>query len=215
MNNLTIESVPILSAMEQLPDISQLYKKVFAAPPWNEAYRCTVCEKSFGQNTSPQTTCCNMPIVEYYPLEKIQKEIGDHLSLNRARLALALDTSSSSKLIGFAWGWQDTLACTNAQKFHLKPEEATFLAEVLGMTDDDAFFYLSELGLEESYRGNGMGKKLYDTVLGSRDISKSDAILMRTSRKSPAYSISTKSLSYPLKVIFEYRDELDRVILSS
>ena len=210
MNSLSTTSLAPSEALLQLPTITTLYKDVFAAPPWNEAYRCTCCNQSFGQDTPPNTQCCDQSVVEYYPLDQTTEEIRQCLSLTRARIALALNDND---LVGFSWGWQDTLEATNASKFSLKPEECEKLCSLTGLSADDPFFYLSELGVRQDFRGKGLGRQLYETVLQARDTSQADRIMMRTSKKSPAFAISQSDASFPLEIIFEYRDQLDRVIL--
>jgi hypothetical protein len=214
MNTISLRSVPVPEAIDQLPLITALYKEVFAAPPWNEAYRCTCCKQSFGKEVSVGTLCCSQPLVEYYPFAETLDEIRGCFELSRARVAVVLD-SVADKLVGFSWGWEDNLAQANAEKFGMNADEVERLCKVLKVSADTLFFYLSEFGVQQDYRGKGLGKGLYTTLLDDRDRSQSDAIIMRTSKKSPAFSIATNNPRYPLRVAYEYRDKLERVILAS
>lgn len=215
MNQPNAKSCEISEAVDRLPSITSLYREVFASPPWNEAYRCTTCEKSFGKDVGSDYNCCSNPVVDYYPLEETTGRILEQLTRTKARIALATNDESSKKIVGFAWGWEDSLKDEHADHFSFSSEEALMIRDMLGLSDQDTFFYLSELGLHESQRGKGLGKKLYETVLEARDRMTSAAILMRTTKKSPAFSIATRSPLFPLKIVHEFRDALDRVVLYS
>lgn len=215
MNQLNATSYEISEVVDRLPSIGSLYREVFSSPPWNEAYRCTTCEKSFGKDVGSDYNCCNKPVVDYYPLEETTGRILDQFTRTKARIALATNDESSKRIVGFAWGWEDSLKDEHADHFSFSREEVLMIRNMLGFSDQDTLFYLSELGLHESQRGKGLGKKLYETVLEARDRITSAAILMRTTKKSPAFSIATRNPLFPLNIVHEFGDALDRVVLFS
>ncbi len=216
MHQPNVKSYDISDAIERLPSLTSLYRDVFAVPPWNEAYRCITCHASFGKDVNSDHTCCGNPVVDYYPHQEISKRILHELSRTNARIAFATDDDASyEKITGFAWGWEDSLKDEHANHFGFSHKQAVMIREILGLSCEDTFFYLSELGLHEAHRGKGLGKKLYETVLETRDQISSANILMTTSKKSPAFLIATRNPLFPLKIMHEFRGRLDGVVLYS
>lgn len=201
--------------VERLPAIAGLYRDVFAGPPWNEVYRCNGCKKEFGYDVGCDHVCCGATVVECYPVDETAVRIRDQLSRTNARISLATADDTSADIVGFSWGWEDSLREDVADRFSLKPGDVPMIRERLGWTPDDTFFYLSELGLLPDYRGRGLGKALYENVLEARDRVSSLNVLMRTSRMSPAFSIATRNVAFPMHICHDFSDDIGRVVLSS
>lgn len=215
MESFKVQSCDIAEAVNRLPSITALYRDVFAAPPWNEAYRCPACGASFGKDVASDRCSCGSRLEDYYPSEETGKNILMQLERVNARVALVVGSDASDDVHGFAWGWEDTLAPENAENFSMDDSLAARVRELLGWSEDETFFYLSELGLREDARGRGLGKALYQSVLASRAPVSSTKLLMRTTKRSPAFSIATRDRLFPLRTILEFNDALDRVVLAS
>lgn len=214
MNSISIRSINASEASDRAPDIAQLYASVFSTPPWNEAFKCSSCNASFGADAAG-SNCCGTPLDAYYPIEETAKDIAQYMSMTKSRMVLALDSADREQPVGFAWGWEDTIAGLNEKKFGLNDEDVARLCERSGFDVNDPLFYFSELGVLENQRGNGIGRKMTNYLFSVADHFKAKGLIMRTSRNSSAYSIVTNPTKDPiLKVAFEYRDALERVILS-
>lgn len=212
MGNVSILSVDAEEASAQSADIARVYANVFASPPWNEAYKCTTCGNSFDAKRGNEQ-CCGSQVREYYPLAETSEDIRKSFALTRARVALALADESS--IVGFAWGWQDTLGTLNDERFRLPAEAFDRLVAQSGFDPNDDVFYFSEFGVRSELRGQGIGRTMLQKLFSSVDVDSAKGLVMRTSKKSPAYSIVTDPRNGSIfSVSHEYRDVLERVILS-
>lgn len=214
MSTPFISVVPQETALSLSGDVTSLYADVFAAPPWNEAFKCTVCGKSF-PSAGKNSMCCGETVCEYYPYAETKASIERCFQKTRSRIALVLSPSSDGRLAGFAWGWEESFASLSSTKLELRPEEFEELSRKCGINADDPLFYFSEFGVRQELRGKGFGKTMYRELFASIDRSDVRGILMRTSKQSPAFHVATTSVEYPLRVVYEFKDELERVILSS
>jgi hypothetical protein len=213
MNTPTVIPIPAEQALNRCEEVAALYADVFATEPWNEAMRCTNCSRSYGVGAPPACIDCNAELVEYYPLDQTTREIRSYFSLNRSRVALALENPTASQsLCGFAWGWEEPLPALNDRKLALASDDLQAVLDFFGQDKDSPVFYFSEFGVRADLRGLGLGKLLYRGLLRTEE---QVPILMRTSRRSPAFSISTRDAVCPLKVIYDYRDSVSRVLLAS
>ena len=94
------------------------------------------------------------------------------------------------RVVGFQWGWQDTLKGMNS-KLDLWPE----ILEQLGATlktkglYGDAMYYWSESGVLPDFRRLGLAKLMYQDIrqVLMRDVRTK---LLRTTPRSPQYQFS-------------------------
>lgn len=88
-------------------------------------------------------------------------------------------------IAGFAWGWETTMDDLNREK--LKLSDAAFgrltdRAAAVGIDPSAPIFYLSQVGLDERYRGAGLGKALVAATLeGAACLGLADRVVLRTS----------------------------------
>lgn len=215
MSPLFISVVPADTAIGMSDDITSLYTDVFAAPPWNEAFACSACGSSFPLG-SGNSMCCGKNVSEYYPYPETKTSIEECFVNTRSRIALILnDAEKNSRLAGFAWGWEESISSLNKRKLELPEQTFEELCAKCGIEREDPLFYFSEFGVRQELRGKGLGKQMYRELFSAIDMSKARGILMRTSKQSPAFHVASTSAEFPLHVVYEYRDELERVILSS
>lgn len=214
MNSFSIIELPPEKAIEESRVIARVYKEVFGSPPWNEAFKCNGCAASYGRECRA-CQICGGPLEDFYDIDKTAADIEACFAMTRARICLVLGGTDARDITGFAWSWEDTLDNLNRLKFDLKPTDLRRLQDTGNIDRDDRLSYFSEFGLMESERGKGIGKRLYDTLFSSMDMSQAKGTIMRTSRKSPASDIARKSMLFPQKIIYEYRDAMDRIILSN
>lgn len=187
-----------------IPKVAELYKKVFATPPWNEAYKCSACSKQYGQTEFPSDLLCPCGEVlqEYYNTEKLIADIQEISSRTSSLISLALP---ESQLGGFCWGWEDSLDQINRDKLRLP--NSTLNSGVMPLSVDDNYFYLSEFGIDPALRGRGFGKTIFRATLETQS---AKSIIMRTNTGSPAFFIAQKS---GFQKVYTYPDRNDTVLL--
>lgn len=211
-------SIDVFTAESAIPmssDITALYVDVFASPPWNEAFQCDACKRSFPRG-SADAVCCGANVREYYPFDRTKAEIERCFGNVRSRIAATFDGENGDRrLVGFAWGWEESLGSLNDGKLHLSEDSFERVRRRCGVDRDDPLFYFSEFGVREEMRGRGLGKRMYRELFSSIDRSDARGILMRTSMESPAFHVASSSPDYPMYLTYEYGDDLRRVILSS
>ena len=213
MKSPTVLPVSVDEALGRSEEVAALYARVFATDPWNEAMRCTRCGRSYGLDAPSACVDCSADLVEFYPLPETARQIRSYFSLNRARIAFALsDAGTPQSLSGFAWGWEESLPDLNDRKLSLPREDLDTLSEFFKEGKNDPVFYVSEFGVRADMRGLGTGKLLYQGLMRPDERT---SVLMRTSRRSPAFTIATRDPVSPLRVVYDYRDSLSRVLLAS
>ena len=213
MNSLSITSLDPLDAERRASELATLSADVFASEPWNEAFKCRTCKKSFGRAAAGEE-CCGTSLDVYYPPDATRAYYVRCLQNTRSRIAVAMDEQSDNRLIGFALGWEDSLNGLCEKNF-FQDEQVREVSENTGFRAADPLFYFSEFGVTEELRGQGIGKRLFNTLFSSVDWSTVRGRIMRTSRQSPAYSIASQNAAFPFMVVYQYRDALERIILTN
>lgn len=196
---------------DQIAQVAELYKRVFATPPWNEAYLCTnpECCCNYGTDqVDEKLTCqkCGAPLQEYYNLEELTAEIRDISARTGFRIATLLNEDNSTD--GFWYGWEGKLAEINEQKLSLPSKELTRLLQNLEVDPQRIWFYLAEFGMEPTLRGQGLGKELFTYGLSQ---TRDQDIIARTTPSSPAYFINRQN---DFRTVWKYADGTGRVIMA-
>lgn len=141
------------------------------------------------------------PLGQEEAVRYIQGELTKPFS--RALLAISRQTP-----IGFAWGYQST----NLKFARSKYELPTSQDEIFQIVSDYSYFYISEVGVDPSLQGQGVG-----TLLAENLVTNQLPLLMRTLNTSPMLAIATNKLSM-VPIIAPWLDKKDpensnRVIL--
>lgn len=178
--------------------IASVYQKTFGGDPWNEGYRCPMCEKVFPRvpklNLCPQCIEGSQSIltieywpnlkvcpicveqrsqtvlmVEYWPMSKI---ISDFYSEMMKPDSVCVVAQSEGGVIGFTWGYR-----VSANPDLDEQLEAPNLHQVL----QGDFFYGDECALLPDWQGKGIGKLLVSHILSEQH---QKQILIRTMNNS-------------------------------
>jgi len=145
---------------EALSILASLYGEVFGAPPWNEVWRCQQCDRFYGPGfvAGQLSPCCQKTLVTAYPIEETSRYIEEELKKPLARLVLGF--SQNDQLVSFAWGYQVEDACYLARK-KWPQSTATQTEVVKAITQfqrpELPSYYISEVGVNFDFRGNGFG----------------------------------------------------------
>jgi predicted GNAT family acetyltransferase len=161
-------SQPELLSVVELKKLAKLYAEVFSAPPWNEVWRCSNCNRFYGAEyvKGKPSPCCSIPLVEAYPEDETANYILDELSQPLAKIELI--DHQSEQLEAFAWGYLIPDVFVFAQKKWPQSEEIQnkVIQAITEYTRPELpFYYISEVGVSSSLRGNGLGLRLTQKLL--------------------------------------------------
>ncbi|MDD4625211.1 MAG: GNAT family N-acetyltransferase [Candidatus Pacebacteria bacterium] len=194
---MDVEIVKIIPSQKgALEDIASVYQKTFGSDPWNEGYRCPVCEKVFPLSCKEKEcpSCAKAILEEYWPIEKI---ISDFLTEMAKPKSLCLAALANGKIIGFAWGYEIIVD----PSIDLRLE-----APGLHQLASGVYFYLDEAAILPPFQNKGIGKKLIQRIFMEQNQSN---ILLRTLNGSRMFQIIQKMDGKPALLISR-----DRVIMT-
>lgn len=181
-------------AENQLERLAILYAQVFGAPPWNEVWRCPSCDRFYGPEYQVKTlsSCCGFPLTVAYPVEETMKYIRGELAKPQAKLEMGF--SPEGELIAFTWGFSIINIADLAEKKW--PQSETTQKQVVESVAklyncDLPLFYLSEIGISPSYRGQGLSTQMSQS-LSSYGLSLRQAVILRTNWASPIMRVAQK-----------------------
>ena len=115
-----------------------------------------------------------------------QEEAARYIQSELAKpCALALLAISENSPIGFAWGYQSTNSGFAKSKYELLVSQAG----ISKIVPDYPYFYISEVGVDPSLQGRGVGTLLTENLAADQL-----PLLMRTLNTSPMLAIATNKL---------------------
>ena len=173
--------------------LAVLYAEVFAAPPWNEVWRCSLCDRFYGSDYLQEALrpCCKTQLTEAYP----EKQTIDYISTEFSQpLAQKRLFYSKERLVGFSWGYQVKDARALAEKKW--PQSENVQKEVVNAiafhsNPEQSLYYLSEVGVSPLFRGRGIGTELTKSLLGY-GVSLKKPVIFRTNWNSPMMIIAKR-----------------------
>ncbi len=188
------------------------YRNVFGGEPWNEWKRCQKCDRKFGieQLADGKTHCCNMPLVDFWPKEVVQRDIFNEISGDASCwLSVVKENDNVVDVVGFSWGYPITPK--NLEDMVKFSGIVDIITDIFGHMECVA--YQDEIGLATKYRGQKIGRAMQ--LLTHQDYTKQGlgVVVARTKTNPPtvAYHWYKKA---GMDVIGEYGDEDGRVIMA-
>ena len=196
MKEIPIDFGPVMQESiknSDLPTLVRLYVEVFAAPPWNEVAKCPSCSKFYGPELQKASLspCCLVPLSAAYPEQKTIEYILGEFSKPQAQTRFI--DSIQGELVGFAWGYQIQNIHVLAQKKWPQSEETqnnVIQAITQYVNPNSQLYYISEVGILPSFRGNKRGTQLTQSLL-EYGISQEMPVVFRTNWASPMMRIAT------------------------
>lgn len=189
INRLVIARFDIDKNRDQLPKIASLYAQVFAGPPWNEYTSCEQENKYFGLETSPESGCpnCGRPLTLAYPEQDTVSHITKEITKPDAIMFTIKD---GVETVAFSWAF----SYSNPSEFVIdkyrdsqEKSEIQKLLETNGISGN--FFYLSESGINEAYRGRGLSNDFFRLRIAvARE--KNLPMVQRTNCNSPMVAVA-------------------------
>lgn len=212
---LTIVSVNSDNIESIQTNLILAYKKIFSASAWKEGKKCANwCGNKWSFEEAP-LTCCQKETIDYYSDEEVKNSIYSVIQKTTFQCLVVLEKDWNA--VWFTWWWCDSLVNINSEKLALSENKYTELVWNLGRIKDNPektnWYYQSETWIIPEYRTMWIGKILVNSndnlLWNNRD--KINAIIQRTSQKSPMYNIR-KQLWYEVVLLYEDADE--RVIFA-
>ncbi len=200
--------IETLSTESDLLLVARLYARVFAGWPWFEVSLGPGCGEFRSEQPGQPCPCGCGILSPAYPEAKTADYIIKEIVKPPAVALLAV---SNSQLAGFAWGFQ----MTGSQFAQEKYNNASSRPQITQVVGTQAYFYISEVGIDPLYQGNGVGTRLSISLAqGNLGL----PLLMRTNQASPMLNIAQNQLQMQ-PVIASWLDTVDpenpaRVILT-
>lgn len=171
---------------KNISGIANLYAKVFAFPPWNEAVKCDQDGQFKGLEIPVGSKCdCGGTFIEAYPpketLEYIQKE-------SQKPGFKIIQITDKDKLVGFAWSYLITPENLITSKW-IDNQNQENIASIFRMNNLDPkkyIRYLSECGIDSNFRGLSLSNQLINLTMGS------EPNVYRTNYQSPMMAVANK-----------------------
>lgn len=177
-----------------LRPVANAYAEVFAGPPWNENTICQDgCSSFFGLETQVGQPCpdnsCKGVLSEAYPLDRTVRDM---------QMDIARPWSSSKALMrgaevaGFAIGFPWTAVDFAKQKYNSDEMQKAVVDLLLSMRLRE-FKYISEIGVKEAFRGQGLSNALVEDLLKERgSLIEPRGVVLRTNYNSPMVAVCKK-----------------------
>lgn len=175
-----------------LEEVTQVYAKVFAGPPWNEHTRCPNEDKFFGRDTKPGDNCpsCSDGILEVaYPADSTSKKILKEIS--RPKAVGLIKRDKDDRIVGFSWGYAYQSPLEFAQDKYPAFMHDTIEKILTSNSTDGELYYLSETGIVDEFRGKGLTNEFYFIRL---QLARSYGlpVVVRTNYESPIIAVTQK-----------------------
>lgn len=160
-NQIRLEQIDPRGNLPLLTTLARVYGEVFAGPPWNEYTKCAVgCKEFFGLDTKPGDFCpkCNNTLELAYPLKDTISYIEEEMGKPNPVMFLGKD---NNEIIGFTWGYSYLPKEFAEEKYRTGQMRETIVYVLKKEGIEERFFYCSETGIIESYRGRGLSNQFY------------------------------------------------------
>ena len=195
---------------EDLAQVIESYRNVFAAAPWNEWMKCQHCESYWGQKDGPklaeeQFHHCGSPVVEYWPRHEVVSNIHHELGGNSSAIVAVIEGG----VVGFCWGYVLDIVTLG------KKLGVIFDQGVITRLSGINLAYQSEMAVLPGFRDQKIAKQMMRLRLEDFQSKRASHGIVRV-RKSPepsqTYLWYKEKLGY--KVIAEYPEDDGRVIMA-
>ena len=171
----------------KIPEVAEVYAKVFAGWPWFEVSKGPECGKFYGPDFEVGAACpCGCgALQEAYPKEETVNYIFKELSRPLLNAFIYL---FNQKVGGFGWGYQISGKEFVERKYNYDLAETRKVFFPI-FEANDLFFYISEVGVLPSFQGKKIGTQITNKLANTATQS-SLPILMRTNENSPMVKIA-------------------------
>ena len=190
-----------------LGELTLVYAQVFAGPPWNEHTRCPIEDKFFGRDTLPGNKCpaCQDAVLEEaYPQDTTSKKIMKEIT--RPKAVALVKRDAEGRIVAFSWGYSYQNPSEFAQDKYPASMHETIEVVLSANGIDGELFYLSETGIVEEFRGNGLTNEFYLMRLHLAQ-SLGLPVVVRTNCESPIVAVANR---YGFKQVMGPKSYVDK-----
>jgi GNAT superfamily N-acetyltransferase len=163
-------------------NLIELYKNVFAGPPWFEYRKCDACgvnygEKEVGEKMLSELSNCkncneNLILRPFYKNNGVGKIISSAVSSNGF---CGFAAKSLERLVAFSWGFNVPNVSTPTVQF----EKVSEMLSTKGL-DSNGLFYAAETGVLPEFQKLGLGTQVSKARLLAAKNSGSEGVVFRT-----------------------------------
>lgn len=195
---------------EDLAQVIESYRDVFAAAPWHEWMKCQKCDAYWGIKDNPllveeKFLHCGEPVVDYWSRQEVLENIEKELSHESSAFLATQD----NRVIGFCWGY-------GIDAHNIKQElNITLSPKVIEEFSRVKLVYQSDMAVLSEFRGEKIAKQLFKLRLAdmqAQGFSHGCVRVRRFPEPSQTYLWYKEKLGYA--VIAEYPDDDGRVIMA-
>lgn len=163
--------------------IVSIYQQSFGNEPWNEGYKCPVCEHVIPLGSSNEICeVCRMqgdliPMLPYWPTERVLRDFYREMG---KKDAVCLVARTQEIVVGFAWGYE--IGMDESTSAHLGAPD-------LHLVRSGTFPYLDEVAVCSSHRRKGIGELLTRAFVSHYA---NGTVILRTLSESPMFQLVRK-----------------------
>src|SRR3989344_2992130 len=188
---IEIKRVDLKRDPKLLKNLAVLYAEVFSGPPWNEYTRCLLSGKFYGRETEVSKPCpdCASPLLPAYEADETIKYILKEMEKKNSVIFVG---EANQKLVAFSWGYSyDSPDEFASEKYKTEEMQRKITDLLKNQGISRKFYYFSESGIVEAFRGKGLTNDFYTLRLEiPRKLGLS--VLVRTLCTSPIVAVAQK-----------------------
>lgn len=158
---LEIKRVDPKNDPKLLIDLAKLYAQVFSGSPWNEYTRCPASGKFYGKDTEIDQACpdCSLSLLPAYETSETAEYILGEVEKKDSVIFVG---KSDESLVAFSWAYSYSSPEVFANEKYKTEEMKRKASELLrNQGIDGKFYYFSESGILEEFRGRGLTNDFY------------------------------------------------------
>lgn len=216
--NQTIDIVSLDETNKNIymPDIVDLYRRVFSESNWQEGLKCMgICDFNCSYSNVPlNNSCpnCGEPLTDFYSQQDIEQFVQAFLDKDYYQGLLWIN--NANKVVAFTWWWFDSLVNLNNDKLWLSDSDMIIFENNLrknGMDPNQDFYYQSETWVDPDEQWRWFGNQIIaiNQKLLQNNVDKIKQILQRTSRDSRMFNMRLKQW---YNLVYDYSDTANRVL---
>lgn len=186
---MKIREVIPFKDVETVAQIAIVYQQAFGNAPWNEGYKCPICETVVPLSCiDPVCPECLkkanfIKMIEYWPISKVISDFYTEMTKPNS-FCLAIQ---EEQVIGFVWGYR--LEAIPAVALYLEAPGVDEIIKKDCLGGKKNFLYIDEMAISPKYQGQGLGYRLMEDVLFRYP---SEMLYLRTLENSAMFKLVTK-----------------------
>lgn len=186
---MEVKDVKPFKDAKTVAQIAMVYQQAFGNAPWNEGYKCPICETVVPLNSFDLVcpVCLkkanSINLIEYWPISKV---ISDFYAEMAKPESFCL-TVEDEQVLGFVWGYK--LETTPITSLYLEAPGLDKIIKKRFTSAERDFLYIDEVAISPKYQGQGIGYRLMENVFYRYP---GKTLYLRTLENSAMFKLATK-----------------------